>query len=27
MFVYLSLSLATAALMNWFNAKMRLVER
>jgi general L-amino acid transport system permease protein len=27
MIVYLSLSLATAALMNWFNAKMRLVER
>jgi ABC-type amino acid transport system permease subunit len=27
MLVYLSLSLLTSSLMNWYNAKMRLVER
>jgi len=27
MLVYLSLSLFTSSLMNWYNAKMRLVER
>jgi ABC-type amino acid transport system permease subunit len=27
MVVYLSLSLLTSVLMNWFNARMRLVER
>src|SRR5690606_22592324 len=27
MIVYLTLSLVTAGIMNWFNAKMRLVER
>ena len=27
MLIYLSLSLATSAFMNWYNAKMRLVER
>jgi len=27
MFVYLSLSLLTSLFMNWFNARMKLVER